>query len=201
MTQFDSNHFTTDTGVPDGGVTQGRGFVISWQRGALAGDVTPEECRVLDHREVGGVHGNAGEVPIPCRRAPNGAFVEDVIGAALDRLTYYEEETRFSCFENRDAIRYLEEALESLASRQRRRASVGRAGTHETDPEPDFEARSLGEVADRQHFRRTYSWVGDEPVWVTRPSGSTEGPINLESAIDILLAEPRSQVHVVDPEA
>lgn len=197
MSQFDSDHFTTDTGLPDGGVTQGRGFVISWQRGALAGDVRAEEC-IFEHDDEGlpdeGLH--IGE----CRRAPNGAFVEEVIAAAADRLRYYEE-TRFSCYENRDAIRHLEEALESLASRTRRRQLVGREGTHEADTEPDVEVRSLGQVADRQHLRHVYSWVGEGPVWITRPSGSTEGPINFESAIDILLAEPQSQVHVVDPEA
>lgn len=190
-----SDHFTDGDGNPDGGQTYGTGLAIAWQRGPLAGDVGADEC-IFEHDDEGqadeGLHIGV------CRRAPNGAFVENVIAAALDRLSYYET-TKFSCFENRDAIRHLEEALAALGSRTNRRRHVGREGTHEADPEPEVEVRSLGQVADRQHLRQVYSWVGEGPVWVTRPSGSTEGPLNFESAIDILLAEPLSVVRVVDP--
>lgn len=103
---FSSNHLADENGNPTGGSTQGTGFTIAWQHGPLG--------RGADHLE------------------PNGAFVEDVIDAALDRIRYMTEANggRFDCPENRQALRHLEQALEALDSRTRRRESAGVEGTH-----------------------------------------------------------------------
>ena len=50
------------------------------------------------------------------RKAPNGAFVEGVIYAALQRLQYYQS-SKFKCRENAIAVTKLEEALLWLDSR------------------------------------------------------------------------------------
>ena len=86
---FKSFQFSED-GVPEGGQTFGVGFAISWQRGPL---------------------GRGGE-----RLEPNGAFVEDVIAAAKDRLEFYQE-SRFASPYNAVALEHLRMALESLNQR------------------------------------------------------------------------------------
>lgn len=102
QSRFTSNHFTDD-GNPAGGATYGQGFAISWQNGPLAVD---------------------GE-----RKEPNGAFVEDIIAAALDRLEYYQQ-TKFACGENGEAINDLRNALNWLGNRTARRQKQGVEGTH-----------------------------------------------------------------------
>lgn len=100
-----------DGDKPAGGYTEGRGFEIHWQNGPLAVD---------------------GE-----RRAPNGAFVEDVIQAAIGRLRVYQEGPipggvgRFRCRENALAITHLEEALHWLQARTADRERRGVEGTHQ----------------------------------------------------------------------
>lgn len=101
---FVSHHFKDHGGRPEGGVTYGTGFTISWQRGPLG----------------------RGEE----RKPPNGAFVEDVIGAARDRIEFYNS-TEFRCVENEDAIIHLELALQALRCRTARREAEGVEGTHE----------------------------------------------------------------------
>jgi hypothetical protein len=96
-------HFNDATGAPEGGITQGCGFVISWQRGPLG---RPPE-----------------------RKEPNGAFVDDVIRAVIGRITHYES-TRFTCSENRAALDYLRSALSVLNARTNRREIQGVEGTH-----------------------------------------------------------------------
>lgn len=60
---------------------------------------------------------------------PNGAFVEHVIEAAVNRLEFYQS-TQFRCRENALAITKLEEALLWLGSRTARREAAGTEGTH-----------------------------------------------------------------------
>lgn len=98
-----SETWTSDDGMPLGGVSSGRGFTISWQNGPLG----------------------QGE----SRREPNGAFVEDVIDAALRRINAYQE-SRFACDSNARAIEHLQMALEALESRTRDRERRGVEGTH-----------------------------------------------------------------------
>lgn len=98
-------------GKPAGGTSSGVGVDISWQDGPLG----------------------RGED----RKKPNGAFVEGVIGAALQRLEWYETacDGAFSCNENAMAISHLSQALEVLAIRTRRREEAGVEGTHAEEVE------------------------------------------------------------------
>lgn len=98
-----SEHWNDEKGNPAGGISQDTGFVISWQNGPLG--------RGEDRKE------------------PNGAFVENVLEAALDRLEFYEA-SRFSCEENRQAIYHLELAREFLWKRTKTREERGVEGTH-----------------------------------------------------------------------
>ena len=102
---FNSNHWSDDQGTPTGGCTFGTGFTISWQNGALGRD---EE-----------------------RKEPNGAFVEDIISAAIDRLRYYQD-SKFACDYNADAISYLEAGLARLQARTLDRDKREVEGTHQT---------------------------------------------------------------------
>jgi len=69
-------HDVDSEGNPAGGKTEGVGIQIQWQNGPL---------------------GRGAE-----RKEPNGAFVEGVIAAALDRLKFYQTASggRFNCREN-----------------------------------------------------------------------------------------------------
>jgi len=93
-------------GRPAGGETVGTGFVIVWQDGPL-GRIGSEE-----------------------RHAPNGAFVEDVIAAAMGRLEFYQN-SPFACKENEEALAGLRDAAMALDNRTRRRIETGIEGTHE----------------------------------------------------------------------
>lgn len=99
-----SHHDVDENGNPAGGVTTGTGISISWQNGPLA---------------VDGV-----------RKEPNGAFVEGVIAAALDRLQHYQA-SKFACRENALAITKLEEALHWCNHRTANREARGVEGTHQ----------------------------------------------------------------------
>lgn len=104
MTQkIEGKHFNDAQGNPAGVTTSGVGISISWQNGPLGRD---------------------GD-----RIEPNGAFVEGVIAAAVDRLEYYQS-SKFKCQPNADAIAALNLALESLASRTKAREEQKVEGTH-----------------------------------------------------------------------
>lgn len=109
---FFSEHWNDEDGNPAGGVTNGTGFTISWQNGPL------------------------GPPGHPARRAPNGAFVEDVIAGAMDRLNYYQQ-SKFNCAENAEAMGHLQLALNALNSRTARRVSANIEGTHAEDADAD----------------------------------------------------------------
>lgn len=98
-----SNHLD-ENGNPAGGFVEGIGLSIVWQDGPLAVDGT--------------------------RREPNGAFVETVIAAAVQRIEHYNE-TKFRCRENSLAITHLQEALHWLEHRTADREARGVEGTHE----------------------------------------------------------------------
>jgi len=100
---FKSEHFNDAEGRPAGGTTIGHGFTIGWQNGPLG--------RGDDRKE------------------PNGAFVEDVIAAAKDRIDYYQA-SGFACGENQQAIDHLQQALDALNSRTARREAAQTEGTH-----------------------------------------------------------------------
>lgn len=101
---FFSEHWSDNNGNPAGGVTSGRGFIMSWQNGPLG-------------------RGND-------RREPNGAFVEDVIEAVSDRIRFYQD-SGFECEENAMALAHLHAASLELERRTKARESRGVEGTHE----------------------------------------------------------------------
>lgn len=103
---FDSQNLVDERGFPAGGFVRGTGIRIDWQNGPLGRG--------------------------PDRKPPNGAFVEDVIAAALQRLEFYQEANgqAFSCKENALAIAHLHAALRELDSRTQRREADQTEGTH-----------------------------------------------------------------------
>ena len=100
-----SHHRNDENGNPAGGNTYGNGFAIAWQNGPLG--------RENDRKE------------------PNGAFVEDIIYAAVNRLEFYQN-SEFACEENAEALKALRLALEWLDSRTYNREKRGVEGTHAT---------------------------------------------------------------------
>lgn len=99
---FFSEHWTDDQNRPTGGVTSGRGFAISWQNGPLGRDND--------------------------RKEPNGAFVEDIIEAAAERIEMYQA-SPFKGDENARALHHLRAALTALNERTERREKEGKEGT------------------------------------------------------------------------
>ena len=93
-----------DDGNPTGGSTKGTGIVINWQDGPLGRDEN--------------------------RLVPNGAFVEGVIEASIQRLEFFQE-SQFRCRENAIAITKLQEALLWLRERTREREERSVEGTHQ----------------------------------------------------------------------
>lgn len=59
----------------------------------------------------------------------NGAFVEDVIYAALQRLEFFQN-SKYESSYNADAINHLNKALEALDGRRKDRANRGVEGQH-----------------------------------------------------------------------
>ena len=101
---FVSNHFVDNDGNDAGGTTFGRGFAIGWQHGPLG--------RGEDRKE------------------PNGAFVDDVIMSAADRIRFYQE-SRFACEDNQEALDHLQAALSCLQRRTADREARGVEGVNE----------------------------------------------------------------------
>lgn len=99
-------HRLDSNGNPAGGSTAGVGIAIEWQDGPLG--------RGAD------------------REAPNGAFVEGVIEAAIGRLRFYQTASggKFACRENAIALTKLEEALMWLDKRTADREARLVEGTH-----------------------------------------------------------------------
>ena len=96
------NELVTSDMNPTGGVTHLNGdSVINWQNGVV---------------ENG---------------KPNGAFVEDVITAVIERIEYYND-SKFRCRENSVAITKLEEALMWLRYRTSNRETQGVENTYDT---------------------------------------------------------------------
>ena len=103
---FTAGNHLDDQGRPAGGFVHATGLEIAWQNGPLREQGTDEPD------------------------APNGAFVETVIAAAIQRIEHYQE-TQFRCRENALAITKLEEALHWLNARTARREADGTEGTHQ----------------------------------------------------------------------
>ena len=98
-----ADNYLDDNGKPAGGWVDGVGFTIDWQNGPLGRDED--------------------------RLTPNGAFVEEVLWAALQRIQHYND-TEFRCRENSLAITKIEEALHWLNARTADREARKVEGTH-----------------------------------------------------------------------
>jgi len=101
---FEAKNYDDPAGNPAGGYVQGIGLDINWQKGPLGRG--------------------------PERAEPNGAFVETVIAAAIQRIEYYNA-GKFRCRENSLAITHLEEALHWLNHRTAAREARQVEGTHQ----------------------------------------------------------------------
>lgn len=101
--KFEAANYSDGNGNPAGGYAKGTGLDIVWQNGPLGRDAA--------------------------RIEPNGAFVETVIAAVVQRIEYYQA-TKFNCRENALALTKLEEALFWLNSRTQKREAQKVEGTH-----------------------------------------------------------------------
>lgn len=115
-----SRHWFDSMGNPAGGVSNGKGFTISWQNGPL------RVKKPFESASERGIDTGEGED----RFEKNGAFVETVIEAVIDRIEVYQE-TRFQCDYNEEALKHLRLAVESLQQRTKDREERGVEGTHE----------------------------------------------------------------------
>jgi hypothetical protein len=96
-------NFTDTEGNPTGGFYYSTGIKIDWQNGPLGRD---------------------GD-----RLEPNGAFVENAVDAAMERLQHYQE-SHFACEENDQALRHLQAAAAWLDKRTKDREARKVEGTH-----------------------------------------------------------------------
>jgi len=110
--QLVRSNFTVDeNGNPTGGRT------------ILDIDRSDGLCSVVEIEYQDGIIGDGGQT---------GAFVEDVIEAARQRLLFFNSNPRFRCRENSLAITKLEEALQWLDWRTRQRDLQGVENSYET---------------------------------------------------------------------
>lgn len=100
---FGFENWVDADGNPAGGVISGNGMTISWQNGPLG----------------------RGE----SRRLPNGAFVEDVINAAISRIEFYQS-SKFASEYNAEALDHLRKAVAALNRRTTDREQRAVEGTH-----------------------------------------------------------------------
>lgn len=84
---------------PSGGTTTATGLNISWQDGPIENGT------------------------------PNGATLEVVIQAAIDRLEFFQD-SKFKCQENQDTINHLKAALAAMEARRQRRLRAGTENTY-----------------------------------------------------------------------
>lgn len=107
MGKYTAKNTVDASGNPTGGEVRGVGIKIDWQDGPLG----------------------RGEE----RQEPNGAFIETVIAACVQRIEFYQG-SRFRSRENALAITKLEEAIHWLNARTQRREKAGIEGTHAEEP-------------------------------------------------------------------
>jgi hypothetical protein len=106
LDKFTAQNDIDGKGNPTGGTVKGTGLEISWQNGPL---------------------GRGSD-----RKAPNGAFVETVIAAVIQRIEFYQTASngKFKSRENAVAITKLEEAGMWLNKRTQDREARQVEGTH-----------------------------------------------------------------------
>jgi hypothetical protein len=101
--QAKSAHFLDYNGNPAGGSSFGRGYDITWQKGPL---------------------GQGAD-----RVEPNGAFVETVLRACLDRMNFYQT-TKFNSEANALIIQHIESAIKACQARTADRIRRNVEGVH-----------------------------------------------------------------------
>lgn len=97
------NHTEGDN--PTGGYVHGPGLCIAWQDGPRGKDA----------------EGNL----LPA----NGAFVEDALAAAFQRLAFFQD-SKFNSPDNAEAMEHISAALDALSLRTKARANRGVLGSH-----------------------------------------------------------------------
>ena len=104
---FTAVNLVDRNGNPSGGSVHGMGLTIEWQNGPLG---RPPE-----------------------RMEPNGAFVETVLAAALQRIQFYQQasEGKFACAENARAVTYIQYALDELNIRTKYMEARSVEGSHQ----------------------------------------------------------------------
>lgn len=105
--EIEAENFIDEDGNPAGGYVRGVGMNINWQNGPMVDPATGE------------------------RLEQNGAFVEGMLEATLQRIEHYQT-SKFRCRENALAITKIEEAIGWLQRRTSRRTKQGTEGTHRT---------------------------------------------------------------------
>ena len=93
-------NYTDGDGNPAGGYAHGRGVTVVWQDGPR------------------------GKKPDGTLSANNGAFVEDALVAAWQRLNFFQQ-SKFAHDDNAEAMQYIQRALGALQRRAKERASHG----------------------------------------------------------------------------
>ena len=161
MRRVDNYHYTDQAGNPDGGCSTGQGFTISWQRGLVKDE------------------------------APNGAFLEDVLTACLDRLQFYQQLGKLSCEENSKAIAGLHTALGALNSRQLRRENQEVANT--TEPH-DSKLNKRSEKRAKQYRGQ----IGRITTRATVLAKKAEKDDELRQALQTKLAEIHEELDLLE---
>lgn len=107
LQEFAAINNVDEGGLPAGGNVTALGLSIEWQKGPLKEGPSSD---------------------------PNGAFVETVIMATVQRIRWYQEVSvgKFACHYNDDALAYLMNAMECLDARTKDRQRRGVEGTHQT---------------------------------------------------------------------
>jgi len=90
---------------PTSGYAHGVGMCIAWQDGPR------------------------GKNPDGTLGPATGAFVEDALVAAAQRLAYFQQ-SKYACDENAQALQHINDAIDILHSRAEKRAARGALGQH-----------------------------------------------------------------------
>lgn len=138
-------------GNPTGGKTQFANSVINWQDGII----------------VDGLK--------------NGAFVEDVITAAIQRLEYFQD-SKFECQENADAIASLQMALAALESRTKTRVAQGVENTYETHTDATDDNPPAADDVETKQYRVLENALGGG---VEYPQGTVHEPGSILTLTDV----------------
>ena len=101
---LEAEDHTDGDGNPDGGWVESTGLQIRWQRGPLDKDAEGYPW--------------------------NGAFPVTVLEAVLHRIDYYQR-GKFRCYDNDEAMKHIQKAIEVLNRRQVNRFCRGVRNTHE----------------------------------------------------------------------